>query len=212
MIRVEAPAKHLWRNPLPLVLASKSQARRDLLAATGLPFECIDAALDERNVEAPLRREGVPAGNIAAHLAKAKADQISARRPDHLVIGADQVLSLEGEFFSKPRDLAEAKVHLKRFSGKTHELHSALCIVRGGSVLFACAPVAFMHMRALSTDFIDAYVEAAGDDVLGSVGCYRLEHLGIHLFEAIEADQSTIMGLPLLPLLAFLRAEGSLIG
>ncbi|ACB97128.1 Maf family protein [Beijerinckia indica] len=212
MVQADAPAKHLWRNPLPLVLASKSQARRDLLTATGLPFECLDASIDERAVEDPLRRQGGQAADIAAHLARAKALAIGARRPDHLVIGADQVLSLEGALFSKPRDLDEAADHLARFSGKTHELHAALCVTRGGRVLFEGVPVARMRMRVLSPVFIKAYIEAAGTNALSSVGAYQLEHLGVHLFEEIEGDQSTILGLPLIPLLAFLRDEGSLLG
>ncbi|MEW6437373.1 MAG: Maf family nucleotide pyrophosphatase [Pseudomonadota bacterium] len=202
----------LWRGKAPLVLASKSAARRALLAAAGLPFEVSAADIDERAVEMPLRAEGAAPEAIAAHLARAKALAVSGEKPKRLVIGADQVLALKGEIFSKPQTLAAAKAQLQNFSGKTHALHSALCVARDANVLFETVATARLTCRDLSADFIDRYLAAAGDAVLASVGAYQLEGLGIHLFEAIDGDQATILGLPLLALLAFLRQEGSLAG
>jgi septum formation protein len=202
----------LWIDAHPLVLASQSPARRALLARTGIPFETMTADIDERAAEAPLVGTGATAGAVAAHLAAAKAMAISATRPDRLVVGADQTLALDGRRFSKPRSADEAKTQLAAFSGRTHELHSGICVVRDGRVLFHDAPVARLSCRTLSPAFIDAYVASAGEAVLASVGGYQVEGLGIHLFERVEGDQATIMGLPLIPLLGFLRAEGCLLG
>jgi septum formation protein len=202
----------LWIGPHPLVLASQSPARRALLARTGIPFETLTADIDERATEAPLVAKGATAGAIAAHLAEAKAMAISATRPDRLVVGADQTLSLDGRRFSKPRSAAEAAAQLAAFSGRTHELHSAVCVVRGGEILFRDLPVARLACRTFTPAFIEAYVASAGDAILASVGGYQVEGLGVHLFAHVEGDQPTIMGLPLLPLLSFLRAEGSLRG
>jgi len=200
----------LWRGKAPLVLASKSAARRALLEAAGLPFEVSAADIDERAAEMPLRAKGAVPETIAAHLARAKAIGVSKQKLQQLVIGADQVLALDGEIFSKPQTLAAAKGQLQKFSGRTHALHSALCVARDGNVLFETVATARLTCRALSADFIDRYLAAAGEAVLASVGAYQLEGLGIHLFETIDGDQATILGLPLLALLAFLREEGSL--
>jgi septum formation protein len=203
--------KLLWQNPLPLVLASKSAARQALLSSAGLPFESIDAKIDERAIEASLLVQKAGATEVAAHLARAKALAVSALMPDHLVIGADQVLDLDGKLFAKPKDLAEAAQHLTLLSGHTHELHSAFCVVKGGKVLKEDVPVARLTGRILSPGFIEAYVTAAGPDLLASIGAGAIEGLGIHVLDRIEGDHSTIMGLPLIPLLAFLRDEGSLL-
>lgn len=203
---------NLWRGKAPLILASKSAARRELLAEAGLPFEISAADIDERAAEMPLRAKDAAPEAIAAHLACAKALAVSGQKPQRLVIGADQVLALDGEIFSKPQTLTAAKVQLQKFSGKTHALHSALCIARDGKVLFETVATARLTCRRLKADFIDRYLTAAGDAVLSSVGAYQLEGLGIHLFEAIDGDQATILGLPMLALLAFLREEGSLAG
>jgi len=200
----------LWRGAAPLLLASKSSARRSLLAGAGIPFEAVDAFIDERAIEAPLRAAGAGGAEIARHLARAKALAVGAQ-PDRLVIGADQTLSLEGQVFAKPPDRAAAAAQLAALSGRTHELHSALCVVRANEVLFEAAPVARLAVRRLSLAFIEAYIAAAGDAVLTSVGAYQIEGLGIHLFEKIEGDHSTILGLPLLPLLTYLREEGRLV-
>jgi septum formation protein len=201
----------IWRGGAPLLLASKSAARRGLLAAAGVLFETADAAIDERAVEAPLRAAGAGGSEIALHLARAKALAVAATHPDRLVVGADQTLSLAAQVFAKPVDRAAAAAQLIALSGRTHELHSAFCVARGDKVLFEAAPVARLKVRPLSSDFIEAYMALAGNAALSSVGAYQIEGLGVHLFEKVEGDHSTILGLPLLPLLAFLREEGSLL-
>lgn len=207
-----------WRGADPLVLASKSKARRSLLASAGIPFEVVPAMIDERAVEAPLRQLGAGASDIARHLARAKAlaaGEILAaghERRGRLVLGADQTLSLEGRLFSKPGDRASALAQIEALSGRTHELHSALCLVRNGETLFEAAPIARIRFRPLHHSFIEAYLEQVGAAVCDSVGAYQIEGLGIHLVEAVEGDHATILGLPLTPLLDFLRKEGSLLG
>jgi septum formation protein len=203
---------HLWRAARPLVLASKSAARRGLLEAAGIPVIIEGAAVDERSIEAPLKARGSGGHEIAAQLAQAKAQAVSRSRPDDLVLGADQTLEFEGKVFSKPVDIAVAAAQLAAFSGRAHQLHSALCLMRGTRVVFEHVGMAQLTCRALSADFIATYLAAAGDKVLASVGAYQLEGLGIHLFERIDGDQATILGLPLLPLLDFLRREGCLAG
>ncbi len=200
----------LWRGTAPLVLASKSPARRALLACAGIPFDVVAANVDERAVEAALRAKGAEAASIGAHLARAKALAVSKLHPGRLVAGADQTLELDGEILSKPRDLAEAAAQLARLSGRSHKLYSALCVARAGAALFETVEAATLTCRAFGADFIDRYLAAAGAAVLESVGGYQVEGLGINLFARIEGDQATILGLPLLPLLAFLRQEGSL--
>ena len=200
----------LWLAKAPLVVASKSGARQALLRAAGIPFDIIAAAIDERMVDAPLRGEGAPATAIAAHLARAKALAVSAHVPSRLVVGADQVLALGSEIFTKPESPGAAKAQLAKFSGWTHALQSAVCVARDGAILFEAVSTAKMTCRGLSPEFIDRYIVSAGDAVLTSVGGYQVEGLGVHLFEKIDGDQATILGLPLLPLLAFLREEGSL--
>jgi septum formation protein len=201
-----------WRHPKPLVLASKSAARRSLLEAAKIPFMIEGAAIDERLVEAPLLARGAGGHEIAEHLARAKAEAVSRSHPDDLVLGADQTLEFEGKIFSKPSDRAAAAAQLAGFSGKTHQLHSAICLMRGPRAVFEYVGTAHLTCRAFTAAFVETYLAAAGDVILGSVGAYQLEGLGIHLFERIEGDQATILGLPLLPLLAFLREEGSLAG
>jgi septum formation protein len=201
-----------WKGKAPLLLASKSAARQALLAAARIPFETMASVIDERLVEAPLLEQGAPAAEIAATLAQAKAHSISVLRRDRLVLGADQTLSFNDRTFSKPATIAEARAQIEGFSGRTHELHSALCLMRDGSTLFETVVTARLTCRTFTRRFVDRYMEAAGDDVLASVGAYQVEGLGVHLFERIEGDHATILGLPLLPLLVFLRSEGSLVG
>ena len=201
-----------WKGKAPLVLASKSAARHALLAAARIPFETIASVIDERMIEAPLLAKGAPALEIAAHLAAAKAHSVSLLRSDRLVLGADQTLSFNNKIFSKPATVAEARAQLIGFSGRTHELHSALCVMREGVKLFETVVTARLTCRTYTRTFVERYIEAAGDDVLASVGAYQLEGLGVHLFEKIEGDHATILGLPLLSLLVFLRREGSLVG
>jgi septum formation protein len=200
----------LWLADKPLVLASKSAPRRALLEAAGIPIEVCPADIDERAVERAAVANA--AGDVAALLAREKAYAISIGMPGRLVLGADQTLVLGERRFDKPADIAAVRAQLQALSGKTHELHSAIAFVRAGQVLDETVQVARMTMRAFSDRFLDAYIEAAGPAVMASVGAYQLERFGVHLFERVEADHFTILGLPLLATLDFLRQEGSLVG
>lgn len=198
----------IWRGNNPLVLASQSRTRQMLLGNAGLAFEAVPADIDERAVQ---EKSGLlKPGEIAALLAQEKALFVSAKMPDRYVVGADQTLALGQRLFSKPAGRAQAAEQLRALAGNTHELHSGVAVVRGGKVLFCDVSVARMTMRQLSGDDIRAYLDAAGDRVTTSVGAYQLEALGVHLFERIDGDHFTILGLPLLPLLAFLRGQGLL--
>jgi septum formation protein len=205
-------ANGVWREPRPLVLASKSSGRAALLKQTGIPFLVEVASIDERAVESPLRDAGADASAIATHLARAKAEAVSHLRPDHLIVGADQTLALGSRMFNKPADRDEALAQLRALSGREHTLHSALCVMRGNDVLFETTQPALMSVRALSEPFLAAYADAAGAALTSSVGAYQVEGFGIHLFERIAGDHSTILGLPLIPLLAFFRRNGSVLG
>lgn len=196
--------------PKTLVLASRSRSRIALLEGAGLTFATEPSDVDERAVEEPLLAAGASPGAIALHLAEAKALDVGARRPGDLVLGCDQTLGLDGERFVKPENRAAARAQLERLRGHTHELHSALALVEDGAVVWRHVSVAAMTMRPFTDAFLDAYCDRAGDAVLASVGCYQLEGIGITLFEAIEGDYFTILGLPLLPLLAELRRRGDL--
>jgi septum formation protein len=198
----------LWRAPDPLVLASRSAPRRAMLEAAGIPVEVRVPELDERAVEAAAAPEDPAAAAVLLARAKAKA----ATAPGRLVVGADQTLALETRRFDKPRDRAAARSQLMALAGKTHRLHAAVAAVRDGEVVFVAADTASLTMRSLSDSFLDRYMEAAGSAVLDSVGAYQLEKLGIHLFERIDGNHFTILGLPLLQLLEFLRRDGSLAG
>jgi septum formation protein len=195
----------LWRGKSPLILASQSRARQTLLANAGIDFEAVAAEIDERAVQ---QNSGLSApGDIAALLAREKALSASARQSGKYVVGADQTLALEKRLFSKPAGRAQAAEQLRALAGQTHELHSAVAVARDGKILFKAADVARMTMRRLGEAEIDVYLNEAGEAVTTSVGAYQLEGLGVHLFERIEGDHFTILGLPLLPLLAFLRSE-----
>ena len=198
----------LWRDPQPLVLASQSSARQALLRNAGLPFDAIPTDLDERGLQ---HSSGLQdPGAIAALLARAKATAVSAQHPGRIVLGADQTLALGDRLFSKPGGRDQAMQHLRDLAGQTHELHSAIALVRDGDVLFADVSVAYMTMRPLGDAAIAAYLDAAGEKVTTSVGAYQLEGLGVHLFDRIDGDHFTILGLPLLPLLSYLRRAGLL--
>ncbi len=200
-----------WRGTTPLVLASQSSARQGLFSAAGIPVEICAAAIDERGVEAPLVASGAAAGEIALHLSRAKALAVSREMPGRLVVGADQTLCVEGLVFGKPAGRAAARAQLEALSSRTHGLFSGCCAARENTVLFETVGVARLSCRRLSPAFIDAYLTNVGDALLGNAGAYQVEGLGIHLFDAIEGDHATILGLPLLPLLKFLREEGSLL-
>jgi septum formation protein len=191
-----------------LILASQSMARRRMLAAAGVGFEVQPAAIDESAVIESLVGEGESGRNIADCLAELKALRVSALAPITWVIGSDQVLSLGDQIFEKPANLIEVREHLVRLRGKTHSLHAAVCVARGGSVVWRHVSEARMHMRAFTDAFLDDYVQVAGADVVGSVGAYHVEGLGVQLFSRIEGDFFTVQGMPLLPLLDFLRVQG----
>jgi septum formation protein len=195
----------LWRGNDPLILASQSRARQTLLANAGIDFEAVPAELDERAIQQTSRLKAP--GDIAALLAREKALVVSLQRPGRFVVGADQTLALGSRLFSKPANRAQAAEQLQALAGHSHELHSAVAVVHDGKILFESTAVARMTMRRLGEAEIDAYLDQAGEAVTSSVGAYQLEGLGIHLFERIEGDHFTILGLPLLPLLAFLRSE-----
>jgi septum formation protein len=195
----------LWRGTKPLILASQSLARQVLLANAGIAFEAVPAEIDERAVELASGLS-LPA-EIATLLAREKAVSVSLRHPGQFVVGADQTLALGERVFNKPDGRAQAALQLQALAGRTHELHSAVAVARDGETLFADAAIARMTMRPLDDAAISAYLDAAGEAVTASVGAYQLEGVGIHLFERIEGDHFTILGLPLLPLLKFLRGE-----
>ncbi len=195
----------LWRGKDPLILASQSLARQALLAGAGIPYEAVPAEIDERAAQ---QTSGLDAaGEIAALLAREKALCVSLRKPGRFVVGADQTLALGRQLFSKPVDRAQAAEQLQVLAGRSHELHSAVAVARDGKILFEGVAVARMTMRPLGEAEIAAYLDEAGTAVTSSVGAYQLEGLGAHLFERIEGDHFTILGLPLLQLLSFLRSE-----
>jgi septum formation protein len=191
-----------------LVLASASPARARILSAAGIDFEQKPAAVDEEEMKAALRAEKAGPDEAATALAEMKAIRVSTREPGALVIGADQILDCDGTWFDKPADRAAAEASLTALAGHAHTLISAACVARDGTRLWHGVGRATLHMRALEPDLIAAYLDAAGPEVLSSVGVYQLEALGAHLFSRIEGDYFTILGLPLLPLLAFLREHG----
>lgn len=188
-----------------IVLASKSASRRAMLEAAGVAFRCAPAAIDERGVEAAAGTT-VPA-EVARLLAEAKALAIEA--PD-TVLGSDSLVSVEGRRFDKPASRDEAAAHLRFFSGRTMELHSAAALARSGAVVWSHADVARMHVRPLSNAFIESYLDAEWPAVSGCVGVFRIEARGVQLFEWIEGDHFTVLGMPLLPVLGALRALGEL--
>ncbi|MDN4986224.1 Maf family nucleotide pyrophosphatase [Bradyrhizobium arachidis] len=195
----------LWRGTSPLILASQSGARKMLLANAGLAFEAVTADIDERGIQAASKLSNPR--EIGLLLAREKAKAVSANRPGSYVIGADQTLALGDRLFNKPSGREQALAQLHDLAGRTHELNSAVAVARDGRIIFEDVSVARMTMRPMSEAELSAYLDAAGDAVTTSVGAYQLEGLGIHLFARIEGDHFTILGLPLLPLLAFLRSE-----
>jgi nucleoside triphosphate pyrophosphatase len=198
----------LWLADGPLVLASRSKARQMLLAAAGVPVEVRPADLDERGLEAAAG--SLAPGAIAALLARQKAAAVAKLHPGRLTLGADQTLALDAQRFAKPADRAAARAQLKALRGKTHELHSALAFVENGKVLFEYAGVARLTMRAFSDPFLESYLDAIGGAATESVGAYQIEGLGAQLFERVDGDYFTILGLPLMEALAFLRQRGCL--
>jgi septum formation protein len=194
------------RQPPALILASGSAARVAMLAAARVPFEAMPAPVDEAAVKAGMLGEGASPRDIADALAELKARRVAARVPG-LVVGADQVLSCDGRLFDKPRDLAEAREQLLALRGRTHELHAAAVAYEEASPVWRHVGRARLTMRAFGEAFLDSYLASEGEAVCDSVGGYRIEAGGAQLFARVEGDLFTIMGLPLLELLDFLRSR-----
>jgi len=197
------------RAPPRLILASKSASRRAMLDAAGVAYEALPADVDERAIEAGLA--GAAPAEIAEALSVAKAAAVAARRPDALVLGSDSLVVVEGRRFDKPTSREEAAAHLRFFSGKVMELHSAAALVRGDGCLWSHAALARLHVRILSDAFITEYLDAEWPEIAHTVGAFRIEGCGVQLFEAIEGDQFTVLGMPLLAVLGALREEGHLL-
>ena len=197
-----------WLAPAPLILASRSAARRRLLEAAGIPIELCPADLDERALDGNAVPQSPTA--VAALLAREKAAMVAKAHPDRLVLGADQTLALGAKRFSKSPDRLAARAQLQALRGRTHELHAAVALVHDGAAVFEHVETARLTMRAFSDDFLDRYLDIAGAAATASVGAYQLEGPGIQLFDRIEGDYFTVLGLPLLPTLDFLRHHGSL--
>ena len=197
-------------SPTPtIVLASKSRSRAAVLAGAGVAFETEDSEVDEGALKARLLAEGAGPRAVAEQLGEAKALAVSARRPDDVVIGADQTLDLGGVLYDKPADLAEARSHLTAMRGRGHALHGGIVAAERGEVVWRTTETSRLWMRDFSDAFLDGYLARGGAALLASVGAYQLEGEGAQLFERIEGDYFAILGLPLLPLLGFLRERGA---
>lgn len=194
-------------TPTLLTVASGSQVRSSILTSAGIAHERVPASISERALEAELGP--VSAITLASALARAKAADV-ARHRKGLVLGADQTLALDGELLHKAENLSAARAQLMKMRGKAHELHSALCLCRDGIPVFEYVSTARLYVREFGEVFLDNYLAQAGETLLSSVGCYQIEGLGIQLFDQIEGDQFTIMGLPIVPLLQYLRRSGYL--
>jgi septum formation protein len=203
--RILSPS--VWRGTQPLVLGSKSSARRALLSAVGLDADAVAAEIDERALEDEHLTRGGSLESLAIELARAKAVAVSTVRPDAYCLGADQTLTLEGRIFHKSRDFDEARRSLEALSGKTHRLTSAFCVARYGRSLVVDSEYADLSMRALDSATISRYLDRVGPVALGSVGGYQVEGFGAHLMDRIEGEHSVILGLPMLKLLAWLRRQ-----
>jgi septum formation protein len=191
-----------------VVLASESRWRLGLLQRAGLQLRAEPARVDEDEVKTSLRAEQAEAAVAAETLAELKAIKISRYAPGALVIGADQILECEGRWFDKPPDRAGAATHLRALGGKTHALETAACVVRDGVRIWHHREAPRLTMRPLDDAFIESYLDAAGPEIMETVGAYNLEGLGAQLFTKVSGDYFTILGLPLLPLLGFLREHG----
>ena len=195
-----------------LVLASASATRRVMLERAGLTVITDALDLDERVIKDDCRARGLTAGDAATQLAIAKAARVAPRHPGDIVLGADQMLECGGEWFDKPADRAAATRQIGKLSGRTHTLFSAVAVVRDDAVIWRGLESAELTVRALSAAFIESYLDRIGEAALSSVGGYQVEGLGIQLFDAIRGEHSTILGMPMIPLLGFLRDEGVIAG
>lgn len=201
-------AMPMWLASDPLIVASRSAARRALLEAAGVELAVAPADIDERRLE---NQAGSQApGAVALLLAREKAAAVGRLHPARLVLGADQVLALDEQRFAKPADRSAAKTQLLALRGRSHELHSAVVFMADDVVLFEHVGVARLTMRAFSERFLELYLDTVGAAATASVGAYQLEGLGVQLLERIEGDYFTVLGLPLLPALEFLRRRGCL--
>jgi septum formation protein len=189
----------------PVILASASQSRAHLLSAAGVHFEAVPAYVDEETVKQSLQADGADALSAAETLAELKAVKVSQAHPEALVIGADSILELGGAWFDKPADLDHAKAHLMTLRGRTHHLATAAVVALGGKRIWHVQDRPALTMRRFSDAFLEAYISDVGLPLLSSVGAYHLEGRGVHLFEKVDGDFFSILGLPLLPLLSFLR-------
>jgi septum formation protein len=196
-------------NPsVRVVLASGSQSRAGILRSTGMPVDLCPSGIIESLIKEAFAYQGKSAGETAMALAVAKAQDVSQKCPGAYVIGADSLMDCEGTWFDRAQSVAEARSQLQRLVGKTHTLETAVCVVKDGQAVWSHLASPQLKMRSFSQDFLNRYVGFLGEKLLQSVGCYQVEGLGIHLFEEIRGDIFTIMGLPLLPLLAYFRDEG----
>lgn len=193
---------------MSLILASASAIRRTLLTNAGLSVTVDPASIDESEIKTRMRAQSAPAMAAATELASAKARAVSGRHPGALVVGADQILALGGQWFDKPVNREAAAQQLERLAGRTHELVSAVAVIEDGAEIWRTAQSVVLHMRPLSGGYIESYLDCVGDAAFSSVGAYQLEGLGAQLFTRIEGDYFTVLGLPLLPLLGFLRQRG----
>jgi septum formation protein len=197
-------------EPAPVVLASQSAIRKQLLTAAGVEFESMSPGVDEEAAKAGLLAEDWSPRDIADHLAELKAVRVSRKLPGVLVIGADTTLDLDGVLYDKATDIAGAREKLQTLRGKTHRLHSAVVVARDGIPLWRDLASPRLSVRFFSDEWLEDYLAREGDKLLWSVGCYELEGLGVQLFDKIEGDYFAVLGLPMLGLLDFLRLQGAL--
>ena len=195
-----------------IILASSSPFRLAMLRSAGIATEPIPSQIDERAVEAAIGDAPVAPDDLARILAEAKAVEVSERHPEALVVGSDQTLSLDEEILHKAADMEEARRRLLKLSGRTHHLNSAVVVAKGGEAIWSHVAIARMSMRRLDPGFVGRYLSRVGDQALRSVGVYQIEREGIQLFDAIEGDHFTIVGMPLLPLIGELRRLGAIDG
>ena len=193
-----------------IILASKSEARKEMLSNAGIDFETIPADLDEETILKKMQKEDASSGNIALRLAKEKAIHVSKNNSEKYIIGSDQVLSMSDRIYSKAKNEEEAKERLLEFQGQTHFLTSAVCVVKNGQDIWHKTDAASLKMKVMDRQDIDKYSKISGKALTDCVGCYALESVGIRLFENIRGDYFTILGMPLLPLLGFFDQEGLL--